>query len=125
MKSKYRAKKTFVDGIRFDSVREARRYKELKLLERAGEIKELRMQVKYVLIPAQYETYKRYGKHGTRLKDGKRIAERECCYIADFCYWDVKKCEEVVEDAKGVRTKDYIVKRKLMRYVHGIKINEV
>lgn len=108
--SKYKAKKTVVDGIEFDSRKEARRWSELRLLESAGEIADLRRQVKFVLIPKQ-------------LDERGKVAERECAYVADFVY-----CENgatVVEDTKGVRTKDYIIKRKLMRYVHGIVISEV
>lgn len=106
---KYRNKKVKYDGMVFDSVKEYNRYKELKLLERAGVIKELRTQVKFILIPSQY-------------LDGKCI-ERECSYIADFVYTENGK--KVVEDTKGFRTKDYIIKRKLMLYIHKIKITEV
>ena len=113
------------DGIEHDSRTEARRWIELKLLERAGEIKDLKRQVKYVLIPAQYETIERYSKKGDRLKDGTKLIERECAYIADFVYLDKKTGETVVEDTKGMRTKDYIIKRKLMLYVYKIKIKEV
>jgi hypothetical protein len=99
------------DGIEFDSKAEARRWIELKLLERAGEIKDLQRQVKYILIPTQ--------------KEGKKVIERECSYVADFVYTDVKTGKTVVEDTKGVKTKEYIIKRKLMLYVHNIKIKEV
>lgn len=116
--------KTF-DGIEFDSRKEARRWNELKLLERAKEIKDLQRQVKYVLIPAQYETIERYSKNGNRLKDGTKLIEREVAYIADFVYTDNRTGNTVVEDTKGVKTKDYIIKRKLMLYVHKIKIKEV
>lgn len=116
--------KTF-DGIEFDSRKEARRWNELKLLERAGEIKDLQRQVKYVLIPAQYETIERYSKDGKRLKDGTRLIERETSYVADFVYTDMKTGETVVEDTKGVKTKDYILKRKMMLYFHHIRIKEI
>ena len=99
------------DGIEHDSQAEAKRWIQLKLLERAGEIKDLQRQVKYLLIPTQ--------------KDGGKVIERECSYIADFVYTDVKTGNTVVEDTKGVRTKDYIIKRKLMLYVHNIKVKEV
>lgn len=108
--SKYRAKKTEVDGIVFDSKKEAKRYQELKLFERTGVISDLQRQVKFVLIPAQ------------RIKG--KVVERECSYIADFIYKD-KEGNTVVEDTKGFRTADYIIKRKLMLWVHGIKIVEV
>ena len=121
--NKYHAQTCVVDGIEFASRKEARRYQELLLLQRAGAIQDLQMQVKYVLIPAQYETYAKWGKNGKRLKDGNRLVERECSYIADFVYTLDGKL--VVEDTKGFRTKDYSIKRKLMLYVHGIKIKEV
>lgn len=110
-KNKYSNIKVDIDGETFDSRKEARRYYELKLLERAGEIRDIERQVKYVLIPSQ------------RL-DGK-VVERECSYIADFKYYDAKTGELVVEDTKGVKTKDYIIKRKLMLSVHQIRIKEV
>lgn len=122
-RNKYYAKKTTVNGIEFDSRKEAYRYQELLLLQRAGAIQDLQLQVKYVLIPAQYEIYAKWGKTGKRLKDGKRLVERECSYVADFVYTLDGKL--VVEDTKGFRTKDYAIKRKLMLYVHGIKIKEV
>lgn len=121
--NKYHAQTCVVDGIKFASLREARRYQELLLLQRAGAIRDLQMQVKYVLIPAQHETYAKWGKNGKRLKDGKRLIERECSYIADFVYTLDGKL--VVEDTKGFRTKEYAIKRKLMLYVHGIRIKEV
>ena len=121
----YNVKTKTSDGIEFDSRSEARRWIELKLLERAGEIEDPQRQVKFVLIPAQYETIERYSKKGDRLKDGTKLIERECAYIADFVYRDKKTGETVVEDTKGMRTKDYILKRKLMLWVHNIKIKEV
>ena len=120
-KSKYGANKAVVDGITFDSRHEARRYSELKLLERAGEISDLELQVKFVLIPAQKEP-DRIGARGGVIK-GKTI-ERECSYIADFVYKD-KSGVQVVEDAKGMKTEVYKIKRKLMLFVHGIQIKEV
>lgn len=109
--NKYSNKKVTIDGETFDSKKEHRRYCELKLLERAGEIRSLERQVKFVLIPSQ------------RI-DG-RVAERECAYIADFKYQDAHTGELIVEDTKGVRTKDYIIKRKLMLSVYNIKIKEI
>jgi hypothetical protein len=76
--------------------------------------------VKYILIPAQRETVMKKGVP----KLGK-VIEREVGYVADFVYYDNQTKEVVVEDAKGYHTKDYIIKRKLMLYVHGIKIREV
>ena len=123
MRNKYQAIKTYVGGIEFDSRKEARRYHELLILERYGLISDLRCQVKYILIPSQYETLERYGKNGQRLKDGQKLIEKECAYIADFVYNENGK--EIVEDTKGFKTKDYIIKRKLMLYVHGIRVKEV
>lgn len=110
--SKYNSKKTVVDGQKFDSKKEARRYQELLLLEKAGEIKNLSRQVKFVLIPSQ------------RDESGK-VIERECSYKADFTYEEEGEIKTVVEDVKGYRTKEYIIKRKLMLYQFGIRIREV
>lgn len=125
IKRKYKNKKIIVDGIKFDSKKEATRYKELKTLERAGAIHDLQRQAKYVLIPAQYELsgeiYTK-GKEKGKPKKGKLI-ERECAYYADFVYTENGKT--VVEDTKGVKTPEYIIKRKLMLYVHNIKIKEM
>ena len=109
--TKYNNKKVTVDGIEFDSRKEARRYAELKLLEKAGKIKDLELQKKFVLIPAQ----KRNGK----------VVERECSYFADFVYTDVDTGETIVEDTKGFITKDYIIKRKLLLFNFNIKITEI
>lgn len=122
---KYHNKRIKVDGIIFDSKKEAVRYKELKILEKAGIIHDVQRQVKYILIPAQYEhTNNIYskGKNKGKPKKGKLI-ERECAYYADFVY-STKGGELVVEDTKGVKTPEYIIKRKLMLYVHNIKIKE-
>ena len=111
----------------YDSAHEAERARVLHLLEKAGKIRDLREQVPYELIPKQTEM-------GTRIvtQRGKavmqtveRVVERPVRYVADFVYYDPITEETVVEDAKGVRTPDYIIKRKLMLYVHGIKIREV
>ena len=105
-RNKYHASKTEIDGIRFDSRKEAARYSELKLLERAGEIRDLQLQVPFELIP-------------------KQEGERACTYVADFVYHIAGTGEMVVEDAKGMRTDVYKIKRKLMLWRHGIKISEV
>lgn len=120
--SKYHAKKVEVDGIVFDSKKEARRYSELRIMEKAGIISDLQRQVKFVLIPAQREP-DTVGKRGG-IKKGK-LLERECSYVADFCYYVTETGLYVVEDTKGFRTTDYKIKRKLMLYVHNIKIKEV
>ena len=109
--SKYKAQKTTVDGITYDSHKEARRAQELRLMLRAGIISNLREQVPYELIPAQKNEY------------GK-VIERAVIYKADFVY-DDEKGKTVVEDTKGVRTKEYVIKRKLMLYEYGIRIKEV
>lgn len=108
---KYHNRKTVVNGHTFDSKKEANRYSELLLLERAGAIHDLRTQVKYVLIPSQ------------RSKETGKVIERECSYKADFVY--TEGGETVVEDVKGYRTKEYIIKRKLMLHVYGIRIREI
>ena len=118
--NKYGSKKVEVDGITFDSKREAKRYQELLLLEKAGAIQDLQRQVKFVLIPAQREP-DTIGKRGG-IHRGKTI-EKECSYYADFVYQEAG--ETVVEDTKGMRTTDYIIKRKLMLYTHGIRIKEI
>ena len=117
--SKYRNKKITVNGITYDSRKECNRHIELLMLERAGRITDLQRQVKFVLIPAQREPGM-VGKRGG-VYPGKLI-ERECAYIADFVYYE--NGIRVVEDTKGVRTKDYKIKRKLMLWVHGIRIKE-
>lgn len=106
--NKYHAKKVEVDGIEFDSRREANRWQELKILERAGMISDLRRQEEFELIP-------RCGK------------ERPAKYHADFTYTDTATGERVVEDVKSraTKTKDYILRRKLMNWRHGIQIREV
>lgn len=124
MKNKYHNKKVTVGGITFDSVKEARRYSELILLQRAGKIKDLRRQVRFELIPKQYRYYERFGKRGKRLKDGRKLMERNCVYVADFTYTEANTNEYIVEDVKGRRTKDYIIKRKLMLFLKGIRIKE-
>ena len=106
--AKYHNKKLTVDGQTFDSGKEYRRFRELCLLERAGQIAGLQRQVKFELLPAQ------------RI-DGK-VVERACSYVADFVY--TEDGQQVVEDAKGMRTQEYRLKRKLMLWVHGIRIKE-
>lgn len=121
---KYGNKKITVDGVTFDSRKEYLRWCELCLLEKAGQIADLQRQVKYELIPAQYEEYERYSeKTGKRLKNGLRCVEKECSYIADFVYR--QDGQTVVEDTKGYKTEAYIIKRKLMLYIHGIRVHEI
>lgn len=102
--NKYGARKVKApDGQVFDSVKEQHRWGMLRLLERAGRISDLKRQVSYELIP-------------------KQQGERACSYVADFTYMENGKL--VVEDCKGFRTPEYRLKRKLMLWVHGIKIKE-
>ncbi len=102
--SKYHSVRVEYDGHVFDSKLESNRYIDLMLLQRAGEIKDLEMQVKYDLIV-----------------NGMKIA----AYIADFRYVDCATGATIVEDTKGFRTRDYKIKAKLMQAIHGITIQEV
>lgn len=120
--NKYNNKKVVVDGVELDSRHEARRWQELKLAEQAGAIGDLQRQVHYELIPVQREPDQRGPKGG--VKKG-RVIERKVEYIADFVYIDINSGEKVVEDSKGMRTPEYIIKRKLMLWVHGIRVKEV
>lgn len=117
---KYGNKKVEINGHVFDSRKEARRYQELRLLEKAGAIQDLQTQVKFILIPAQHER-NTIGPRGG-IRKGKLI-ERECAYVADFVY--TENGNTVVEDTKGFKTKDYIIKRKMMLWMHGIRIKEI
>ena len=103
--SKYHNKRVTVDGITFDSVKEASRYQELRMLERAGEITGLVRQQKIELIP-------------------KTKLYRACYYVCDFIYFDKRENKTIYEDVKGVRTKEYLLKRKLLYWRHGIEILE-
>lgn len=121
----YHIKTATSDGAIHDSRKEANRWCELTLLERAGKISNLQRQVPFELIPAQYESFERYGKNGKRLKDGKRCIEKSVVYIADFVY--IEDGKRVVEDVKSAATKkkeSYIIKRKLLLWVYGIKLRE-
>lgn len=102
-RSKYNAQRTEVDGITFDSKKEAARWEELQLMLRAGEITELRRQVAFGLTV-----------------NGELVGT----YKADFVYRD-KRGKRVVEDVKGLRTDVYLLKRRLMLACHGIEIQEV
>jgi hypothetical protein len=105
-KPKYNNKKTIADGQEFDSQHEAIRYGELKLLQQADEITALDTQVLFLLEPKSDKNQASY-------------------YIADFTYYDLKHKEFVVEDAKGVRTAEYILKKKSMYNKYGIDVREV
>lgn len=103
-RSKYYNRTTVVDGLCFDSKKEAARWTELRRLETAGQITELKCQVRYELIP-------------------KQEGERACVYVADFVFRE--NGQMVCEDTKGMRTQAYIIKRKLMLWVHRIRIREI
>ena len=122
--SKYRAKKASVDGIEFDSRKEANRYCELKLLQRAGKIQNLELQKAFELIPAQKEA-DTIGKRGGIIKG--KVIEKAVFYRADFVY--TENGETVVEDVKGYKGGGayavFTIKRKLLLYKYGIKIKEI
>lgn len=122
MRSKYGNKKARHAGIVFDSRRERNRYIILSSMEKAGEISDLQMQVSFELIPAVYETVAKQLK--TKVKMVERCVQRATHYIADFVYKD-KDGKIVVEDAKGMKTKEYMLKKKMMRAFLGIEIKEV
>ena len=108
--TKYHNRKVEINGIIFDSAKEAKRYAELRLMERAGMISDLQRQVVFNLIP--------------NLKDDSgRVLERAVKYIADFAY--IQDGVAVVEDVKGLRTREYVLKRKMMLYFHGIRVKEI
>lgn len=109
--NKYRNKKTVVDGIEFDSKAESNRYIELKLLEKAGQIKDLSLQVPFELIPS-------YKKNGKTIRAAK--------YIADFVYYDNEKEKQIIEDTKGFKTEEYKLKKKLFEYKYrDLEITEI
>lgn len=120
--SKYNAKRIELSGEVFQSKREARRWLELKNMESHGLISGLQRQKKFVLIPAQYEPDTK-GPRGGRIKG--KLLEREVAYYADFVYFDEHEKDFVIEDTKGVRTAEYIIKRKLMLWLNGYQIREV
>jgi hypothetical protein len=104
VRSKYGNKKTVVDGITFDSKKEAARYQELKLMERAGVVKGLSLQRRF-----------RLEVNGIKV----------CDYVSDFHYFDMEKGDCVTEDVKGVKTPIYNLKKKLMWACYGIEIQEI
>lgn len=112
-RNKYGNKWAEVDGIRFQSTKEAQRYQELKLMERAGAIRDLELQPEFELIPSYVNA------------NGKRI--RATKYRADFRYYDNDYGKWVVEDVKSPATKTqvYKVKKKLFEYLNDMTITEV
>jgi len=108
---KYRNKKTVIEGIKFDSKLESKRYQELKILERQGIIKNLQLQPTFELLPTFKKANKTY---------------RKTTYIADFSYWDNEQGKYIVEDVKGFRTDVYKLKKKLFEYKYkDFKITEI
>lgn len=105
--NKYHSKKTVVDGIEFDSAKEAKRYTKLRDMERAGMIQGLRLQVPFELLPSF---------------DCEGVKYRGMKYIADFVYY--RDGKQVVEDCKGVKTAEYKLKKKLMAYINHVNIEE-
>lgn len=105
--NKYHSKKTVIDGIQFDSAKEAKRYTKLRDMERAGKIQGLHLQVPFELVPS-FEC------------DG--VKYRGMKYIADFVYF--REGKQVVEDTKGWKTQEYKLKKKLMAYINHINIEE-
>lgn len=120
-KNKYHAQKIEINGEKYDSKKEYTRHRELLLLEKAGEIKNLRRQVRIELIPTQREP-DTIGPRGG-IKKGA-VIEKSVAYIADFYYEE--NGNEVYEDVKSpvTRTPEYIIKRKLLLYLKGIRLKE-
>lgn len=103
--NKYRNKRTEIDGIAFPSKKEARRYAELKILLKAKKILHLELQPEYEF-PIKYDS-------------GRHIK-----YRADFRYIDCESAKVIIEDVKGMKTPVYKIKKAMMRYFHGIEVNE-
>lgn len=118
---KYKNKRVEYEGIVFDSLKEKRRYCQLQLLEKQGIISDLRLQVSYELIPAIYEDVIVRLKTKTKVK--KKLVQRATTYVADFVY--VQDGYTIVEDTKGFRTKEYELKKKMMRAFLNIEIHEI
>ena len=119
--SKYHNKKIYVDGIPFDSVKEGRRWRDLRIMEQAGLIDNLQRQVKYTLIPPQEIRDRRTGKYIR--------TDRACCYVADFVYIDNRDGQTIVEDVKGYKGGTayalFKIKKKLMLYFFDIEVMEI
>ena len=111
--SKYKNQSVVIDGIKFQSIKEGNEYKKLKLMEKAGEIFDLKLQVPFIICPSV-------------VLDGKN--QRPVKYVADFSYiakLDMIDNQVTVVDVKGFRTPEYKIKRKLMKHVFGIDIIEI
>ena len=120
-KNKFHAQKIEVGGEKYDSKKEYRRHQELMLLERVGEISNLQRQVRIELIPTQREP-DTVGRRGGVIKG--KVIEHSCSYVADFVYEE--NGVTVYEDVKSpaTRTKEYIIKRKLLLFLKGIRLKE-
>lgn len=115
--SKYNNTKTEYNGISFDSKKEAKRFADLQMQERCGVIHHLKCQVKFELIPKQMLPVP------VCKKGSFKYCERPIEYVADFVY--IKDGKTIVEDVKGMNTREYNIKRKLMLFIHGIQVMEV
>jgi len=120
-KNKYHAKKVSILGIDFDSKKEAMRWLLLKDMENKGEISNLQRQVPFELLPAIYEDVTVHLK--TKDKIERKLKQRSVSYIADFTY--TKDGKQIVEDTKGLRLPEYILKKKMMLALLNIEISEV
>lgn len=133
-KRKLNNRSIIIDGIEFDSQKEGNRYCELKLMQRAGVISNLELQKRYELIPAQYKTvetgeYYKVGAKKGQPKTKEVCIEQSVVYVADFVYQ--KNGQTIVEDVKGYRDPSsatyakFVLKRKMMLWIHGIRLCEI
>lgn len=123
--TKYGSTATTCNGIKFQSKKEARRYRQLLLMEKAGLVKDILLQKQYILIPARFESYTIPGKRRPLAR--RRCVEKQVAYYADFVYYDTASTTTVVNDTKSDATRKlstYVIKRKLMLSVYGIAILE-
>ena len=119
--NKYHAKSVVIDGIKFPSGKEGERFLYLRELEKRGEIANLRRQVRFELLPAAYKDVVKHLK--TKDKVVRRLFLNPVAYVADFVY--KKDGQTVVEDTKGYKTPEYIIKKKMMYALKGIEIQEI
>lgn len=128
MKNKYCANKVTINGEKFDSKKEANRYRQLLLMQKAGEIRDLQRQVPFILIPNQYKEVAVFSPKKNIKKIVKKLVYRKLEYIADFVYTDFNG-NKVVEDVKGYRGGAaytiFIIKCKLMYLFYSIEVKEV
>lgn len=127
VRSKYGSKKEEVDGITFDSKKEANAYRKLKLMEEQGLIRDLKLQVPFELIPPVYGTKTKitHLKTKDKVEEVSFVRQRAVRYVADFVFYDVEEdCMRVI-DVKGFRTKEYDLKKKMMLAFKGIEIEEI